>query len=91
MNALVKARVSRSALRHNLRLLTNLSGGVPVCAMVKANAYGHGLETAVSALSGMGVSFWGVACVEEALSLVSIGTPEPILVLQPAGGYEPER
>ncbi len=54
-------------------------------AVVKANAYGHGLvETARAALEG-GAGWCGVARIEEALSLRQAGIQAPILVT----GYTP--
>jgi len=57
----------------------------PVMAVVKANAYGHGLvEVARAALEG-GASWCGVARFEEALTLRDAGLECPILVM----GYVP--
>jgi alanine racemase len=91
MNDLVKALISRSALRRNFSLINVRTGNVPVCAMVKANAYGHGATIVAQALSGLGVSFWGVAALEEAISLRNCGVTEPVLLLLPAGACNSER
>lgn len=86
---LVKARISRSALRHNLEVLKAAANGTPLCAMVKANAYGHGAVLVAEALSGMGLAFWGVATLAEALELSKHGVREPILLLCPLERYAP--
>ncbi|MFH1476929.1 MAG: alanine racemase [Verrucomicrobiota bacterium] len=89
MSNLVKARISRAALRHNVEVLKAAANGTPICAMVKANAYGHGAVIVAEALSGMGLAFWGVAALEEALELRKHGVREPILLLRPLELYEP--
>jgi len=57
--------------------------------MVKANAYGHGATLVAEALSGMGVAFWGVATLAEALELRQYGVREPVLLLRPLDIFEP--
>lgn len=91
MKAVVKALINGAALRHNVEVLKNAAGGTPICAMVKANAYGHGAPGVVEALSGMGLFFWGVATIAEALELRQCRVREPILLLRPLGLYEPAR
>jgi len=89
MPNLVKAHVSFAALRHNVEVLKAAAGGTPLCAMVKANAYGHGATLVAEALSGMGVAFWGVATLAEALELRQYGVREPVLLLRPLDIFEP--
>lgn len=89
MSNLVKACISRAALRHNVEVLKAAAAGTPLCAMVKANAYGHGAVLVAEALSGMSIAFWGVATMEEALELRKHGVCEPILLLRPLELYEP--
>lgn len=90
MSNLVKAHISFNALRHNVQVLA-AAAGVPLCVMVKANAYGHGASLVAEALSGMGLAFWGVATLAEALELRQGGVREPILLLRPLELYEPLR
>lgn len=90
MSNLVKACISRAALRHNVTVLKAATGGTPLCAMIKANAYGHGAILVVEALSEMGIAFWGVATLEEALELKKHAVREPILLLRPVELYEPQ-
>ena len=72
--------IDRSAVQHNIRRLGAISAR-PVMAVVKANAYGHGLvETARAALLG-GAAWLGLARLEEALTLRDAGIQTPLLVL----------
>lgn len=78
--------VSRSAIIHNIKQLKNLVGeDKKLMAVVKANAYGHGLvETAKTAIYA-GAEWLGVAHVKEAIALREAGIQSPILVF-----FEPE-
>jgi alanine racemase len=76
--------VDLEAIRQNVHRLKQVSG-VTVMAVVKANAYGHGIaEVARAAVAG-GAGWCGVARIEEALALRQAGIKAPILVL----GYTP--
>ena len=55
--------------------------GVPVMAIVKANAYGHGLVPVAHHLQAVGVEHLGVAFPEEGIALRRAGITVPILVL----------
>lgn len=59
--------VNRRALRHNLQRLRELAPKSQVVAVVKANAYGHGLLE--SALTLTDADVFGVARLAEALHL----------------------
>ncbi len=77
--------IDRSALTHNLRLFRRLIGKRKLLAVVKANAYGHGiLEISRTALLA-GVDWLGVNSLEEGILLRESGFDCPILVL----GYTP--
>ncbi len=91
MDQLVKAYVSRSALRHNVRLIKKTAANAPLCAMIKGAAYGHDAALVVRALEGTGIAFWGVATLNEAVELRDLKVREPIIVMRPLGRYEPER
>ena len=43
--------ISREALQHNLNRVKQLAPDSKIVSMVKANAYGHGLENCLSALT----------------------------------------
>ena len=53
---------------------------VKVCGVVKANAYGHGLETVSCKLVDLGVDYLGVANYDEAIRLRKLIPDAPILV-----------
>lgn len=72
--------VDLDALGGNLRAIRQ-HVGVPVMAIVKANAYGHGLVPVAHHLQAQGVEQLGVAFVEEGLALRRAGITAPILVL----------
>jgi alanine racemase len=75
-----RIRVDLDALSHNLRAIRE-HVRVPVMAIVKANAYGHGLLPVALHLQAQGVEQLGVAFVEEGIALRRAGVKVPILVL----------
>jgi len=78
----IRATIDTTALRHNLRHVRELAPGARVMAVVKANAYGHGLEAVVRALSDAdGVA---VARLDEGLALRAAGCSNRILLLEGA-------
>ncbi len=79
--------VDLGAIRYNVRRLLEITG-VQVMAVVKANAYGHGLVEASQAAVEAGATWLGVARIDEALSLTRAGIPAKMIVL---GYTEPER
>ncbi len=81
-NNLIQAKISRSALRHNAALLKQMAQPAKLCAMVKANAYGHGLTLVAQALNGL-ADAWGVAHLTEAVALREANIQGPILVFCP--------
>jgi alanine racemase len=85
-----RVTVDLAAVRHNLGVARQLSGHA-VCAVVKADAYGHGAVAVAKTLAGAGVEFLAVALVEEGLELRDAGVKAPIIVLGGAyrGAFEP--
>lgn len=84
------AEVSAIALRHNLRAFRRrLSRPAPpwICAVVKANAYGHGLLACARALAAERVPWFAVTSVEEGAALRAAGIRQRVLVL---GAYDRE-
>jgi len=74
------AEVDLRAIRSNLSAVRTHTG-VRVMAVVKANAYGHGmLPVAQSILTHGLADYFGVAIVEEAVELRSAGVRLPVLV-----------
>jgi len=77
----VWAEVDLGAVRHNAGVLATLAGPAVLCAVVKANGYGHGaVPVAKAALEG-GASWLAVALVEEGVELREAGIDAPLLVL----------
>jgi alanine racemase len=75
------AEISLGALRHNIRVARG-TGGHPVMAVLKAGAYGHGLEEVARVLADEpGVAFFGVANVGEARRIAATGVETPIYLL----------
>jgi len=76
------AEISLGALRHNASTLASTVGaGVQLMAMVKADAYGHGVLAASRAFLDGGATWLGVALPGEALDLRRHGVDAPILVV----------
>jgi alanine racemase len=82
--------VDLDALRHNVAAIRRRIGpGVKLMAVVKADAYGHGLAQVGSALMQCGVDAFAVATLSEALVLRQIGgTGWPILLFGSALPFE---
>jgi len=77
------AHLDLAAIEHNTALL---AAGRPLIAVVKADAYGHGAEHVLPAITAGGATGLAVATLDEALTLRSVGTKLPILLLtEPAG------
>jgi alanine racemase len=76
------AEIDRSALQHNVKAVRERIGSAEMLAVVKANAYGHGLIGVAEALAG-GAQLFGVANLDEAIA-VRESLPHPIVILGPA-------
>ena len=74
--------VNLQQLKQNIEAIRAHVGGAKVMPMVKANAYGHGIEGVAPFIEPY-VDAFGVALVEEAIQLRQLGIKKPILV---AGG-----
>lgn len=72
--------INLAALRHNLRQVRQMAPSASVLAMVKSNAYGHGLERIALALPG--ADAFGVASLEEGLQLRYAGIAHPIVLME---------
>ncbi len=78
------AIVDLGAIQHNLTRMSEICG-VPVMAVVKANAYGHGAIEVARAAAEAGVAWFGVAFSAEGIAMRQAGLAGNILVL----GYTP--
>ena len=80
MESYLRAEVSGSAVRHNAALLRGLLGpGTKLCAVVKADCYGHGLHALLGVMAGL-ADCLGVTSPEEAVELRRLGYERPILM-----------
>ena len=77
----IRARIDLAALRHNFSVARRHAGSARLWAVVKANAYGHGLERAVRALNGLADGF-ALVELERAIHLRATGLHAPILMLE---------
>jgi alanine racemase len=76
------AEIDRSALRHNAKIVRERIGSAEMLAVVKANAYGHGMVGVAQTLAD-DAQLFGVANLEEAITLRK-SLPHPIIILGPA-------
>jgi alanine racemase len=76
-------RIDHDALLHNLSVIRGQAGQAGILAMVKANAYGHGMIEVARTLEDAGVAMLGVAFVDEGIALREAGITAPIIVLTP--------
>ncbi len=81
MSRAATAVLSTENLLHNVNLLKARTKPAKMIAMVKANAYGHGIRSVASRIDGH-VEMMGVASIDEALALRKVGVRSPILLAQ---------
>lgn len=74
------AAVDLKAIRYNLARARELAPGRRLMAIVKAHAYGHGIERAVRALAD--VDAFGVCCLEEAGQVRAVAPKARVLLLE---------
>ena len=72
--------IDKQALRHNLQRVKEFAPTSKVMAIVKADAYGHGLVRVAETL--IDADAFGVACLEEAEQLRSASINKPIILLE---------
>lgn len=78
----VRAEIDLDALRHNFtEIRRRINPNSKLCAVVKANAYGHGAVEVSKVAVECGADFLAVATVEEGLELRRAGFSLPILIL----------
>jgi alanine racemase len=78
--------VSSSAMAHNIAVLRSLVHDSKICAVVKANGYGHGAIVAARAALAGGADSLAVAIVDEGIELRENGFTTEILVLAEIDG-----
>lgn len=74
--------INKKALQGNIQQFQELIGDkIKLMAVVKANAYGHGLNETAKIAVGSGVPWLGVDSVDEAIEIRKAGIKAPILIL----------
>ena len=81
-----RALINPEALRHNYSRVRTYAPSASIMAVIKANAYGHGLVWAAKTLRD--ASAFGVASVEDGAQLRDAGIKQPICLLE--GFFHPE-
>src|SRR5688572_8969368 len=81
----IRATISAAALANNLQVAKSCAGAAKLWAVLKANAYGHGLERAARALAA--ADGFAVVDFQEAARLRLAGVAKPILMLE--GFFKP--
>ena len=80
MSRATGALIDLAALRHNLKRVRELAPRSRVMAVIKANAYGHGLALTAQALSD--ADAFAVASLEEAQTVRRAGLSNPVVLLE---------
>lgn len=82
----IRASIDLEALRHNYLLAKKRAGHARAFAVIKANAYGHGLDRALRALGDIADGF-ALLDLAEARAVRAAGLTQPIALLE--GFFEP--
>src|SRR5271163_1849632 len=80
MTPMVSATVDTGALKHNLQSVREWAPHSRVMAVIKANAYGHGLVAVARALDS--ADSFAVARVDEGITLRNAGIDKPTVLLE---------
>lgn len=86
----IHAVIDTAAITHNFALLARKAAGQRVMAIVKADAYGHGVRIVAPALAAAGADFFGVATIPEALALDELLHAAPTTAPAVAGPMDAE-
>ncbi|MDD3375668.1 MAG: alanine racemase [Candidatus Omnitrophica bacterium] len=75
--------INTKALVSNIKAIKRLAKkSTGVLAVVKANAYGHGLEKVAKTLNKQGVKFFGISDINEGIALRNLGIKKRIMILE---------
>ena len=78
------AEIDLAALERNLRLIrASLPAHIRYVAVIKADAYGHGLHQTAARLMHAGADLFAVATLAEAAAVRELGPGWPVLLLSP--------
>ena len=84
LNAGAWVEVNLDALAYNYETVRSIVGEeTKICAVVKADAYGHGVLEIARLLEQKGADYLGVAVLDEGVELRKLGITKPIMVLGP--------
>lgn len=74
--------INTKNLKHNIQEISKyLNNNTKIMAVVKADAYGHGMDLIAKCLNDTGITSFAVATLEEAISLRRCGITGDILIL----------
>ncbi|MGE4285389.1 MAG: alanine racemase [Phycisphaerae bacterium] len=80
----LRATIDSQRLLSNISSLKSaLKSNTKFCAVIKANAYGHGVLEVVNILKDESIDFYAVASIYEALYILPVAGHRPILVFEP--------
>ncbi len=79
--ARARASIDLDAIAHNCSRLLQVLDGSRLCAVVKADGYGHGAVACAGAALRAGATWLAVATVEEAAELRDAGIEAPVLIM----------
>ena len=80
------AEINLDAVNNNIQQIKSIiRPGVKLCAVVKADCYGHGYAYTTAEMAAAGADWFAVSNLAEALQLRRVGIAAPILIL----GYTP--
>ena len=80
------AEINLDAVNNNIQQIKSIiKPGVKLCAVVKADCYGHGYAYTTAEMAAAGADWFAVSNLAEALQLRRVGIAAPILIL----GYTP--
>jgi alanine racemase len=86
-----RAEIDMKALEFNFKAIRrHVGGSVKMMAIVKSNAYGHGIVGISRALVQLGIDYLGVGFLEEGIELRRAGVTQPILAFGGAFGEDIE-
>jgi alanine racemase len=86
----LQAHIFSRALLSNVRnLKTRCSENTRFCAVVKANAYGHGITEIVNILNKTDIDFFAVASIYEAMHIMDLCKKQSVLILEPLNSLTP--
>ena len=88
---LTKAVINTKYLKTNYLNIRINAKNKKVMAVVKADAYGHGVETVVKTLNSLGEKkpeYYAVATPDEGIELRKLKVKQPILIFDPIDRYQ---